>query len=110
MEEGVETDRPAAEQTGRLDAILVRAGIDVVDFRAGDTLSNGDKRDELMEFLRMQVCSLCTVCVADVTWHLLHAGKQDAGPTRQNAGLPGMFAVYGVCGGRDMALVARRKA
>ena len=26
-----------------------------------------------------QVCSLCTVCVADVTWHLLHAGKHGAG-------------------------------
>ena len=45
IEEGVAIDRPATEQTDRLDAILVRAEIDVVDnFRAGDTLSNGDKK------------------------------------------------------------------
>ena len=45
IEEGVATDRPATEQADTLQAILVRAEIDVLDnFRAGDTLSNGDKK------------------------------------------------------------------
>ena len=131
MEEGVAIDGPATEQTGRLDAILVQAQIEVVDnfraenkpssgdtenFRAEETLSSGDKKflkskgikpdtpvadqDARLEGLvttlqqqandalarqvtydtqAPQVCSLCTVCVADVTWHLLHAGKHDAG-------------------------------
>ena len=112
----INTDRPATEQNGSLEAILVRAEIDVLDnFRAEETLS-GDKKflkskgikpdapaadqdariDQLVTTLQQQandalarqvtydtqapqVCSLCTVCVADVTWHLLHAGKHDAG-------------------------------
>ena len=44
MEEGVAIDRPATEQTDRLDAILVRAEVEVLDnFRAEKTLSSGDK-------------------------------------------------------------------
>ena len=115
--QGVASDRPATEQNGRLDAILVRAEIDVLgNFRAEEPLSSGDKKflkskgikpdtpaadqdariNELVTTLQQQandalarqvtydtqtpqVCSLCTVCVADVTWHLLHAGKHDAG-------------------------------
>ena len=43
--QGVDTDRPATEQTDRLHAILVRAEVEVLDnFRAEKTLSSGDKK------------------------------------------------------------------
>ena len=45
MEEGVASDRPATEQTDRLDAILTEAKVDVLDnFRAKKKLSSGDKK------------------------------------------------------------------
>ena len=115
--QGVDTERPATEQAGRLDAILVQAQIKVVEAMRSEAtrkeLSADDRvfletkginpeKDqdarikELVTTLQQQendalarqvtydtqapqVCSLCTVCVADVTWHLLHAGKHDAG-------------------------------
>ena len=114
--QGVDTDRPATEQTGRLVAILVRAEVEVVKAMrsktAQDNLSASDRvfletedlhpdtpgtdqADVIKELVKKlekeeedalarqhgytQVCSLCTVCVADVTWHLLHAGKHGAG-------------------------------
>ena len=70
MSRGIEPETPATDQEVKIKELVT-----TLQQQENDALA----RQVTYDTQAPQVCSLCTVCVADVTWHLLHAGKHGAG-------------------------------